>query len=248
MRQKKRNFCTEVRTLRIRPSGNIAAVRCTNDVPLTPQQYADNIARSLDVQDQSVRLKAALAAGTHPHPSLLEPLVRRLGVEPDFFVRENLSWALVRQPKADVLPLLERELQSKNILARTQAVHTLSKIGDHRAWPWITPALLHDADDDLARTSWRAAAAVVPDAEKHTLASELAKEFGRGDDGVKMALTMAILSLGDAAIEPINAAMKSPNTPAAEHARATELLRTRDDLTFGPALEEARRIIALGGA
>lgn len=61
---------------------------------MTPEQYAANIARALDVQDQSVRLQAAMAAGTHPHPDLLETLVRRCGVEPDFFVRETLAWAL----------------------------------------------------------------------------------------------------------------------------------------------------------
>ena len=31
---------------------------------MTPEQYAANIARALDVQDQSVRLQAAMAAGT----------------------------------------------------------------------------------------------------------------------------------------------------------------------------------------
>lgn len=210
--------------------------------------YAASIAGALESQDESLRLRAALAAGTHPHPSLVEPLVRRCGVEPDFFVRENLSWALTRLPADDVLPRLQRELTSKNLFARTQAVHTLSKIGDRRAWPWITADLLHDPDDDLARTAWRAAAALVPDDEVSALASALVKELGRGDDGVRMALSVALLGLGEPAVTPVQAAMKSPESAVAEHARATELMRTRPDLTFAGALEEAKRIIAMGGA
>ena len=74
--------------------------------------YAASIARALESQDESLRLRAALAAGTHPHPSLVEPLVRRCGVEPDFFVRENLSWALTRLPADDVLPRGELAVQT----------------------------------------------------------------------------------------------------------------------------------------
>lgn len=215
---------------------------------MTPEQYAANIAQALDVQDQSVRLKAAMAAGTHPHADLLEPLVRRCGVEPDFFVRETLSWALTRLPADDVLPRVQREIASKNILARTQAVHTLSKIGDERAWPWITVDLLHDEDDDLARTAWRAAAALAPEGERASLATELAKEFGRGDVGTQMALSVSLLGLGDAAVPAITSAIRSQDDAVSEHARATDLMRTRPDLAFAGAVEEAKRIVALGGS
>ena len=213
---------------------------------MNPEEYAANIARALDVQDQSVRLKAAMAAGTHPHPDLLETLVRRCGVEPDFFVRETLSWALTRQDPDVTLPRVQRELSSKNLLAQTQAIHTLSKIGDARAWPWITSAHLHHEDDDLARTAWRAAAALVPDDEKPQLATELVKELGRGDAGVRMALSVALLSLDDAGVPAVQAAMKSQDDAVAEHARATELMRTRPELAFDSAVEEAKRIVALG--
>jgi len=39
--------------------------------------------------DQSVRLKAALAAGTYPDPSYIDLLVTQCSHEPDFFVREH---------------------------------------------------------------------------------------------------------------------------------------------------------------
>lgn len=214
---------------------------------MTPEEYAANIAQALDVQDQNVRVKAAMAAGTHPHPSLIETLVRRCGVEPDFFVRETLSWALTRHNADEVLPRVQRELTSKNIQARTQAIHTLSKIGDQRAWPWITSDFLHDDDIDLARTAWRAAAALVPEGQEAALASELVKELGRGDEGVRMALSIAMLELGEPSIPIVQQAIKSPDEAVSEHARVTELMRTRPELAFGSAVEEAKRIVALGG-
>lgn len=213
---------------------------------MTPQEYAASITRALDVEDQSLRLRAAMAAGTHPHPDLVEILVRRCGVEPDFFVRETLAWALTRHDADTVLPRVQRELNSKNIQARTQALHVLSKIGDARAWPWIRTEFLHDADDDLARTAWRAAAALAPEDAYEALAVELATEFGRGDTGTRMALSVALLGLGDAAVPAVRVAIRAQDDSVSEHARATDLLRTRPDLAFEGALEEAKRIVALG--
>mgnify|MGYP000577586379 FL=1 len=42
--------------------------------------------------DQSVRLKAALAAGTYPNLDHIEVLIRQCASETDFFVRDTLSW------------------------------------------------------------------------------------------------------------------------------------------------------------
>jgi len=47
--------------------------------------------------DQSVRLKAALAAGTYPNLDHIEVLISQCASESDFFVRDTLSWALMRQ-------------------------------------------------------------------------------------------------------------------------------------------------------
>ncbi len=41
--------------------------------------------------DQSVRLKAALAAGTYPNPDHIEVLIRQCAIEGDFFVRDTLA-------------------------------------------------------------------------------------------------------------------------------------------------------------
>lgn len=112
--------------------------------------------------DPSPRLRAALAAGTDPDPQRVPELIRRCAEEPDFFVRDMLTWALTRHPDEATVPLLLEELGSPIPQARAQALHTLSKIGDARAWPAITDAMLHDADDEAARTAWRTAAGLVP--------------------------------------------------------------------------------------
>src|SRR5262245_61859914 len=101
--------------------------------------------------NSSARLQAALAAGTRADPGLADALVARCAVEPDFFVRDMLTWALTRLPAASTVPKLVAELRSGRAQARSQALHTLSKIGDRTAWPAITRALLHDPDDEVAR-------------------------------------------------------------------------------------------------
>ncbi|WP_396229723.1 HEAT repeat domain-containing protein, partial [Frankia sp. CpI1-P] len=49
---------------------------------------------ALSAADSSTRLQATLAVGTNPDPDLLEALMERCAVEPDFFVRDMLTWAL----------------------------------------------------------------------------------------------------------------------------------------------------------
>jgi len=101
----------------------------------------------LDSPDQSVRLKAALAAGTYPEPEFIEILITQCAIEPDFFVRDTLSWALMRNDIPQVVKRLETELQSANIQAKSQAIHTLSKIGDKNNYKLITDEMLFDEDD-----------------------------------------------------------------------------------------------------
>lgn len=90
--------------------------------------------RGLADDRSSVRLRAALAAGTAPDPCFVDGLIERCAVEPEFLVRDMLTWALTRHPVPLTLPGLLRELRSERAQARSQALHTLSKIGDRQAW------------------------------------------------------------------------------------------------------------------
>ena len=204
------------------------------------------LATALCAADSSVRLKAAMAAGSHPDPALLETLVARCAVEPDFFVRDMLSWALTRLPPAITLPRIRQGLDSGHTQARSQALHTLSKIGDRSAWTWITRAMLRDADDEVARTAWRVAAALVPDAEKAALADELVAQLGRGDRTVRLSLSRAVVDLGAVAEPALARAATSPDPAVAAHARATELLLRDPETGFDAAIDEATRVVTLG--
>lgn len=96
---------------------------------------------NLENRDASVRLRAVTAIGTNPDPRFVDTLVERCAVEPDFQVREALTWSLTRRPSSSTVPGLVDELRSERAQARSQALHTLSKIGDRRAWPAITREL-----------------------------------------------------------------------------------------------------------
>ncbi len=177
--------------------------------------------------DQSVRLKAALGAGTYPKPEYIEILIQQCAHETDFFVRDTLSWALLMHDHDSVVNRLKSELISENLQAKSQAIHTLSKIGDQKNYPLITDEMLFDADDFIASTAWRAASVIVPEAEKPALVTKLVTQLGRGDSDVQFALTRFLCAIGDPIVAPLNEASKSPREEVRMHAQFT-LMRFKE--------------------
>ncbi|MFJ6774036.1 HEAT repeat domain-containing protein [Kitasatospora sp. NPDC091257] len=202
--------------------------------------------RGLAHDDSSVRLRAAMAVGSDPHPRFVGGLVERCAVEPEFTVREMLTWALTRHEAAVTVPLLLDEVRADGAQARSQALHTLSKIGDRRAWPAITPALLADADEEVARSAWRAAVVLVPDGGERELAVVLAAQLGRGGRGTRLSLSRALIALGEAMLPALDAATADPDPRVRAHALATERLWRDPDAGFEFAIEEAKRTAVLG--
>jgi hypothetical protein len=196
----------------------------------------------------SVRLRAALEVGTAPDPRFVGKLVERCGIEPEFFVRDMLTWALTRHPVSVTLPELLREVRSERAQARSQALHTLSKIGDRQAWPAITRGLLCDGDDEVARSAWRAAVVLVPEGEESGLAVVLASQLGRGGRETQLSLSRALVELGEAVVPALRAASTAPDRRVRTHALATERLLRDPDAGFEFAIEEAKRVVALGGS
>ncbi|MFE9703112.1 HEAT repeat domain-containing protein [Streptomyces sp. NPDC005930] len=203
--------------------------------------------RALEDGSATVRLRAALAVGTTPDPRFVDTLVERSAVEPEFFVRDMLTWALTRHPVSLTLPRLVREVGSTRPRARSQALHTLSKIGDRRAWPVITAAVLTDADDEVARSAWRTAVLLVPEGEETALTSVLVTQLGRGDRHTQLSLSRALVALGEAVVAVLETAAKAPAEPVRAHALATLRLLRDPDAGFESAIEEAKRVVALGG-
>ncbi|MGW9495635.1 HEAT repeat domain-containing protein [Streptomyces prasinus] len=209
---------------------------------------AARVVRGLEDDRSSVRLRAAMAAGTTPDPRFVDRLVERCAIEPEFFVRDMLTWALTRHPASTTLPRLLLELRSGRTQARSQALHTLSKIGDRRAWPAITRALLSDADDEVARSAWRTAVVLVPEGGESALAVVLATQLGRGGRETQLSLSRALVALGEVIAPALHAATTSPDPRVRAHALATRRLLRDPDTGFGFAIEEAKRIVALGGS
>ncbi|MFD0405940.1 HEAT repeat domain-containing protein [Kitasatospora sp. NPDC127116] len=202
--------------------------------------------RGLAHEDSSVRLRAAMAVGSDPHPRFVGGLVERCAIEPEFTVREMLTWALTRHGAAVTVPLLLDEVRADGAQARSQALHTLSKIGDRRAWPAITPALLADADEEVARSAWRAAVVLVPEGGERELAVVLAAQLGRGGRETRLSLSRALIALGEAMLPALDAATADPDPGVRAHALATERLWRDPDAGFEFAIEEAKRTAVLG--
>lgn len=204
--------------------------------------------QGLEDDRSSVRLRAALAVGTTPDPCFVGKLVERCAIEPEFFVRDMLTWALTRHPVSLTLPELLREVRSQHAQARSQALHTLSKIGDRGAWPAITRALLSDADDEVARSAWRAAVVLVPDGEESALATTLVTQLGRGGHQTQLSLSRALVALGEVLVPALHAATTALDPQVRAHAVATERLLRDPDAGFESLIAEAKRVVALGGS
>jgi HEAT repeat protein len=202
--------------------------------------------QGLENSSSSVRLRAALAVGTTPDPRFIDKLIERCAIEPEFYVRDMLTWALTRHSSSMTVLKLIDELRSERAQARSQALHTLSKIGDRQAWPAITRALLTDADDEVARSAWRAAVVLVPEGEEPELAGVLATQLGRGERATQLSLSRALIALGEVIMPTLRAAMADLDPRVRPHAIATERLLRNPDAGFEFSIEEAQRIVALG--
>ncbi|MEO7588232.1 MAG: HEAT repeat domain-containing protein [Arachnia sp.] len=182
--------------------------------------------------DRDVRLRAAMDAGTLHDPHVTAALVARLGVEDDFRVRENLTWALVQHGEAAVPPVLAL-LGSHNPLERRQAAHVLSKIGDPAHVPHLLPVVA-DADPDVAIKAYRAAASTgSPD-----VVQPLVARLGDGDAGQRDALSNAMQQLGDLGVDALVAALQNGDPGVRLHAAEALAQVGEDARTAASALAE----------
>jgi hypothetical protein len=202
---------------------------------------------ALSAPSSSVRLRAALAAGSTPHPDQVEVLVRRCAVEPDFYVRDMLTWALTRHDRESTTERVERELGSPVAQARSQALHTLSKLGGSArpGRPAVSAELLRDPDDEVARTAWRTAVGLVADDDRVALAEVLVTQLARGDREVQLSLSRALVARGEAAVPALERAKVRPDPGVVAHAVATERLMADPEAGFDASIAEARRTVAL---
>ncbi|MDN5661495.1 MAG: HEAT repeat domain-containing protein, partial [Brevibacterium aurantiacum] len=149
------------------------------------------------------------------------------------------------------VPLRIAEMSAKVPQAQSQALHTLSKIGDPRGWEAMDPGTIGDgliahADTEVARSAWRAAVALVPGDEREKLASSLVTQLGRGDVETQKSLSRAIVSLGEDLVSVLDGRLQAEEETVRTHAMATRDMFTDPDAGFAHALSEAKRVVALG--
>ena len=211
----------------------------------------DRMIDALSASNPQQRLQAAMAIGTRAEPRDLDVLIARCRVEPDFFVRDMLTWALTRLPADDTIPRLIAELDSSQPQAISQSLHTVSKVGDARAWPAMDPArigtaLIAHPDTEVARSAWRATVALVPGENRGELASALVTQLGRGDIEMQKSLSRAIVALGEDLVSVVDEKLHAEDDTVRAHAMATRDMFDDPDAGFAHALDAAKRVVALG--
>ena len=231
------------RPTRYRGRGRVVVAACTMVAATASTSLV-----ALESPAPSRRLQAALTAGTHPAPEYIDALVERCAIEPDFYVRDMLTWALTRHGASSTFDRVLTELGWRNPQARSQALHTLSKIGDPRTWPAITTELLQDENDEVARTAWRTAVAIVPESSAVDLAETLSTQFSRGDREMQLSLSRAFIALGASVSSVLKRAKAHHEAGVRTHAIATERIMHDPDAGFDAAIAEAHRVIALSAA
>ena len=162
-------------------------------------------------ENPSVRQEAAIRLGTLADASTAGELVALLVSEPDFFVRESLTWAVVRRADA-ALPHLLAALEGQDP-SRVQVLHALSKIQDASAVTAILP-LADDPDPAVAAKAWWAlgrtgAAEAVPALMAH---------LGDPDEARRHELTRALEQLGAPAVPALADRLRAGDPVERRHA------------------------------
>lgn len=162
--------------------------------------------------DSHIRSRAALNLGNTGGSHILDALIEALYTEMDFFVREDITWALVTMGDAAVMPLI-RLLQSENSAARHQAAHVLSKISDARAIDALIHAL-HDTDHTVVLKS-AFALKQIGDAKA---IPALIRLLGHENREIHEMLSRILEDFGDAAFQPVIQALNHDRWQVREHA------------------------------
>lgn len=196
-------------------------------------EYVKIMLEQLVHPDKNLRGPAALALGGASVADALDGLLARVGHEPDFYVREDITWALVRMGDQAIAPLIAL-LADENAAVRHHAAHTLGKINDGRAVEALM-TVLPDSDHMVVA---RAAGSlkVIGDARA---TPALVGVLGHPHRDTQTAITEALERFGADAVPAVLAAMTDVRWPVREH--AADVLGQIGDPAAVPALTAALR-------
>ena len=187
--------------------------------------------RELRDPDKNTRANAAVELGKLDDSSTADLLVEALATEPDFFVREYLTWSIVRMADA-ATPLLIRMLTDARPQARHGAAHTLGKIAD----PCATGALIATLQDDDPAIVSKAAFALGAIGAVESVAA-VVDLLGGADRELQSTLVTVLERFGAHAVPAVAAALT--HADAGVRAHAAEILGVIADPGCIPALTNA---------
>lgn len=168
--------------------------------------------------DKNVRIEAALELGKLADVQALPALLDRVGTEPDFYVRENVTWALARMGNAAVSPLITI-LERGDTASRFHAAHTLSKLGDARAVPALLAAL-DASDSELVQKSVYALGALRDERALPALVARIGETSG----AFRSTLHDAVAAFGAHAVPTLLAVLADADSALARKVEVVEIL------------------------
>lgn len=183
--------------------------------------------------DKNMRGPAAIALGGSRVADALGGLLARVGHEPDFYVREDITWALVRMGENAIAPLIAL-LADESAAVRHHAAHTLGKISGPRAVEALIGAL-NDSDHTVAG---RAAGSLKVIGDARAIPA-LAGVLGHAHRDTQTAVTEALERFGADAVPAVLEAMKDARWQVREH--AADVLGLIAERAAVPALAAALR-------
>jgi HEAT repeat protein len=176
------------------------------------------------------RGRAALELGKIADIGTVDALAQALAAEPDFFNRENITWALMRLGDVAVKPLI-RLLTHENPVARQSAAHALGKIGHLDA----RDALIQALNDDNATVVGKVAYALGKIGDPDALAP-IIELLTREDRELQGMLVAVVEMFGSTATPVLIGSLTHHNHHVREN--TADILRLLGSLDAVPALIE----------
>jgi HEAT repeat protein len=181
--------------------------------------------------NHNLRSSAVFALEKLDDAGKTDALIQALGTELDFYVREDLTWALVRigEPAFQKLVAL---LGDPTAAGRPYAAHTLGKMRDARAVDALIAAL-HDADIAVVL---KAVFALGQIGEARAIPA-IVGLLGHENEELQTTLTQVLEAFGASAVPDLLRAMEDERWPARE--QAAHILGLIGDERAFPALVNA---------
>jgi HEAT repeat protein len=162
--------------------------------------------------DKNVRSSAVFALEKLDDAGVADALIQALSTEPDFYVREDLTWALVRIGEPAFQKLLDM-LGDRQASGRSYMAHTLSKMRDARAVDALL-GVLHDPDLAVVR---KAVFALGQIGETRAIPA-IVGLLGHEDEELQTVLTQALEQFGPSAVPDLLRAMAHESPTVREQA------------------------------